>query len=136
MNCKEMIEITDYSEKQWKTKKGFVISSFFILGIVYELYSKIEGEHVLGISFQNFLYFCILIIAFYFIYWTVATGRVLVPWHRIVVAIHSNVLTSNNNLEKVLKAIIKEGHLGHWFDIIVLPSDLVISDAHTAEGYC
>jgi len=129
-------DINEYLSKRWPTKTGYLLASisiiFLILTIEY-LFVQVVGK---PISLTIVVASILLTLLLHDILWRYKTGRIILFWfNRILIAIHPNVLKEDENLKKVLISQVKEGGIGHWFNIFILSEDFIIDDNKKAEDY-
>lgn len=129
-------DINEWLLKKWPTKLGYLltaISTIFTILTTTSLFTQVANESIpttLTISI------ILLMLFTHDIYWRFKTGRIIFFWfNKILIAIHPNVLKESGTLEKVLISLVKEGDIGHWFKIFVLPEDCIIDDNKKAETY-
>ena len=129
-------DINEWLLKKWPTKLGYLLTAILIIFIILTteyLFIQVIGK---SIPTMPAILIVLLTLLTHDVFWRLKTGRIIFFWfNKILIAIHPNVLKENSTLEKVLISLIKDGDIGYWFKIFVLPEDFIIDDNKKAETY-
>jgi len=130
------VDINEYISKKWPTKTGYVVVLLAILFFILTIASLFATATNIHIAWQIVVVIVLIVTIIHDTTWRFFTGRIsLLCLNKIVVAVHPNILRENDNLIKLLKSLLSDRKIGHWFKIMLLPEDLNIENNQTAEKY-